>query len=211
MKEWLAATHISDVGEFYDGIYDRSGGEAFIEDRDPIIDILRKNSSKAEQPRNLDLLDAGCGSGNFIEAVLSKGILSGDTICCVGIETSKRAFAVALNKLKGATIEPYAIESIPKEWFGGFDYVTSLGVLEHTMNPRACFSILMQCLKRGGMLLITVPLEFEDCLSSLRNEPNQKTNERFMAHSEWLDYFGNQEESSVVLESNHVAIIYRRK
>lgn len=214
MKQWLGATNAEDVGKFYDGIYDRSNGAAFIEDREPILNLLRKYTkprSFNSLVREFDLLDAGCGSGQFIKEVLSKGILIGDEIRCTGAEISDRAFNASCQLLMNQKVPLYKfrIEELFPKLSNNFDYITCLGVIEHTMNPSACFASLMGCLRADGILLITVPIQFNDCFSALRNEPNQRTNERFATIEEWLEYFGNQHEAYHLL-SDHVAIIYRK-
>ena len=49
---------------------------------------------------------------------------------------------------------------------------------------------MMRLITPGGVFLVLVPLEFEDCLGQLRNESNQVTNERFATTTQWIDFFG---------------------
>lgn len=211
MKEHLGASSHQDVGKFYDEHYIASGDGAFSEDRTKIVQLLKEFSMPPELGKGMRLLDAGCGNGQFIEYVC-------DRLDCVGIEVSEVAFLISIKKLDGksgkAEIHRMSIDEIPDSWFGTFDYVTSLGVIEHTMNPRLCKAILARCLKTGGILLITVPIEFPNCFRYLSGEKNLETNERFATVDEWRDYLGGDEESFEIIgdgETKHLALIYRKR
>ena len=211
MKQWLMAERTEDVGRFYDEHYLKDGAISFTEDRTSVIDILKRFSvpyAKEGFTKSQRLLDAGCGNGQFIETMC-------EHVFCVGVEVSKAAFYIATDKLGGrAYIFDTPIENIPSDWIGTFDYVTCLGVLEHTMDPRKCFSKLMDCLKPGGILLVTVPLDFNDCFRYIIAERNQKTNERFASVDEWREYFGIAEEAFSIIgegETKHVALVYEKR
>lgn len=210
MIEWLGAKSYKDVGKFYDEHYQQDGASSFTEDRRQILELLRHFSVPADGnfDPNSRLLDAGCGNGQFLQEVSHK-------MNCAGVEVSKEAFLLAKQKVGHvADLRLLPMEEIPDEWEGAFDYVTSLGVLEHTMDPRACFKKLFSCLKPGGMLLVTVPIEFPDCLRYIRAERNQNTNERFDSVEGWTRFFGADEEGFSEVgegEGKHVALIYRRQ
>ena len=92
-----------------------------------------------------------------------------------------------------------------------FNYVTCLGAIEHTMNPKNAHRSLMACLRPGGTLLITVPLEFEGCLNGIQSEPNQYTNERFGTLDEWREIFGCKEDGFTILATGDAALIYSKE
>lgn len=206
MIEWLKAESPADVGKFYDAKYETDGCEALSRGHwKDIIDMLRLHGGPLDRKKRL--LEAGCGHGQFLSAVC-------DDVDCVGIDVSATAVRLAHERLgEDAEIINMAMEDLGG-LFGQFDYVVSFGAIEHTMDPQRCFQNLFNILKPGGVLLVTVPLEFEDSLRYIRGEKNQKTNERFATAGEWLDYFGNKHEAWSIIgdgEMRDLAIIARKE
>lgn len=202
MKEWLKADSELDVARFYDTKYIANGLEAFSNaDRLQIIKCLQEYGGAFSEDKTL--IDCGCGHGEFISMIY-------DRLTCYGIDVSSRAIDLALARRRGSFFN-YHIMNAPESYEGMFDYVTCLGVIEHTMNPKEAFDRLMGFLKPTGVLIVSVPLIFEDCLSHLREEPNQKTNERFGNLSEWIDFFGQQVEWEFPNNSQETALLYRKE
>ena len=206
MIEWLKAESPYDVGRFYDAKYARDGAQALSRGYwEDMISMIRLHGGPFDQKKRL--LDAGCGHGQFLSEVC-------DDLECVGIDVSAKAVGLAEERLgENAEIINMAMENLGV-LFSEFDYIVSFGAIEHTMNPKRCFDNLMCLLKPEGIILITVPLEFEDPLRYIRGEENQKTNERFATVNEWLDYFGNKHESWSIIgtgEIKDLAIITRKE
>lgn len=211
MIEHKGATSHKDVGAFYNAKYKEAGFEAFSnKDRRVYLDLLEKFGGSFLTGKSV--LDAGCGHGEFLECfpVFMRR---------VGLDASSEAVELAKKRFShdiSATIIECDMEAID-EVFGvweAFDYISCLGAIEHTMNPKKAFQKMMHLLNPGGVLLILVPLEFEDCLGQLRNEPNQVTNERFASMGEWISYFGETPTHYETIgdgQSKDVALIYKKE
>ena len=97
------------------------------------------------------VLDAGCGMGRYLRVASQLGARS------VGIDLSWSVLAAKettaahppLGLIRGDLLRlPFAAES--------FDQIYSLGVLDHTPDPRAAFLALAKLLKPGGRIVIWV-------------------------------------------------------
>jgi SAM-dependent methyltransferase len=97
------------------------------------------------------VLDAGCGMGRYLRVASEMGGT------CVGIDLSWSVRAALettaeqppLGVVKGDLLRPpIRVES--------FDHIYSLGVLDHTPDPRAAFLSLARLLKPGGRIVIWV-------------------------------------------------------
>lgn len=91
---------------------------------------------------NKNLLDVGCGDGNFVSMARRKGVEAW------GIDKEPR--------VSNKYISPEPVES-----FGTgkkYDLITMFHVLEHLRGPLGSLSKLSDYLKRGGYLVIEVPL-----------------------------------------------------
>lgn len=207
MKEWLKADSPADVGKFYDEQYRRDGLNALSKgDWHEIISKLIEVGGSFS--KNKRLLEAGCGHGEFLSNICEE-------VDCVGIDISAVACQLAQKRLgEDAEILHMGMEDLGG-LFTTFDYVVSFGAIEHTMNPRKCFDNLLNLVKPGGVLYVLVPLDFEDCFRYIRQEAIQKTNERFATAEEWLEYFGNKQESWFIVggnaETKDLAIIVRKE
>jgi SAM-dependent methyltransferase len=96
-----------------------------------------------------NLLEIGCGRGEFIEKVQKSGI------SCIGLELNEDA-AVEGNK-KGVKILNESIEEYSKSHQNEFDVVCSFQVVEHISNVGEFIKASIDCLKPGGKLIICVP------------------------------------------------------
>jgi SAM-dependent methyltransferase len=96
-----------------------------------------------------DLLDVGCGDGNFLEAAQDTGFL------CAGTELSEYAAERVRRRLR-IPVMTGPICAI--EWpVASFDVVTMWHVLEHLTDPRGDLAIVHRLLRPGGLLFIAVP------------------------------------------------------
>ena len=211
MIEHKRAKNHKDVGVFYNTKYKNAGYDAFSnKDRRVYTDLLERFGGAFKDGQQF--LDAGCGHGEFLACLPG-------FVRKYGIDASEEAIELARMRFKGqdATLVCGDLE-VSNEVFGNepvFDYISTLGVLEHTMDPKKAFSCLLALLKPGGSLLVLVPLVFDDCLGQLRREENQVTNERFAFATEWIDFFGTAHLVYYEVLGNEgskdIALIYTKK
>lgn len=211
MIEHKKANSHKDVGKFYNTKYKNAGYEAFSnKDRRVYTDILERFGGAFKDGQQF--LDAGCGHGEFLACLPG-------FVRKYGIDASEEAITLARARFEGQDAHLVCGDlEVADEVFGSepiFDYVATLGVLEHTMNPKKAFSCLLALLKPGGAMLVLVPLEFDDCLGQLRQEKNQITNERFATTTEWIDFFGTAHLVHYEVLGNEgskdIALIYLKK
>ena len=103
-------------------------------------------------PRNGELLDIGCGTGNFLAAARDAGY--GVT----GIELDRNAARFAkerlgLQRVLALTISEFA-EQLAEE---RFDVVTFFEVLEHQAAPLEFLQKVKACVRPGGVIALSVP------------------------------------------------------
>lgn len=100
------------------------------------------------------VLDIGCGTGLLAHEIAKRGG------CVVGIDYSKDAIAVAKREHIHPRVE-FRLEDINrthrKYRNQRFDYVVSLGTLEHMDAPFRMLALSGRFLKAGGEIIITCP------------------------------------------------------
>lgn len=94
------------------------------------------------------VLDIGCGVGDFLHAMESKGWKT------TGIEPSEEAKAIAKKRTKALLYKPEEIEKLPD---AQFDLITMWHVLEHVDDLKSEISQLQRLLKKGGRLVLALP------------------------------------------------------
>jgi 2-polyprenyl-3-methyl-5-hydroxy-6-metoxy-1,4-benzoquinol methylase len=101
------------------------------------------------------VLDVGCGAGGMVEWLLARGHDAR------GIDSNPNTIGAAKAFLasRGHDAERVSTQSLDELIVGDtrFDTVISMDCLEHIEDDRAAFNRLVQLLKPGGRLLITVP------------------------------------------------------
>lgn len=104
---------------------------------------------KPEQLKGAWVLDVGCGAGRFAEVALQAGAK------VVAVDYSSAIDACLQNLSKWDDLYPIQgdIYSLPLE-LGAFDYVYSLGVLQHTPDVRRAFEALPLMLASEGCLCV---------------------------------------------------------
>jgi ubiquinone/menaquinone biosynthesis C-methylase UbiE len=94
-------------------------------------------------------LDAGCGSGRYVQAMLDLGAKK-----VVGVDLNTDVAKKAINSDKVELIEG-DIRKIPFD-DGSFDFVCCNGVLHHTENPDDILKEFKRLLKKEGCLFLYV-------------------------------------------------------
>ncbi|MEO1030796.1 MAG: class I SAM-dependent methyltransferase [Bacteroidota bacterium] len=103
------------------------------------------NAFNAEQKQ---LLDIGCGTGDFLETALK------DEWNITGIEPDEKARQIANSKTDNAV---FGIEHLKNLEAHSFDVITLWHVLEHLSNLEMQIKLFKQVLKPNGTLVIAVP------------------------------------------------------
>jgi 2-polyprenyl-3-methyl-5-hydroxy-6-metoxy-1,4-benzoquinol methylase len=112
----------------------------------------------AGQPSGLTILDYGCGSGVFLKHLIDAGHR------VTGVDVSLEMLASARRALESAGVTPerFVLERVGESCKGGYldsayDGVMSLGVLEYLDDPVALLEELVQHLRPGGFLILSLP------------------------------------------------------
>ena len=105
-------------------------------------------------PADLDgalVLDAGCGMGRYLRVVADQGgrIVGLDLSWAVRAARDLTAEFPGVSLVRGDLLRPPLAP-------GSFDHIYSLGVLDHTPDPRAAFLALAKLLKPGGRVCVWV-------------------------------------------------------
>jgi SAM-dependent methyltransferase len=97
------------------------------------------------------VLDAGCGMGRYLRVVAEAGAIA------VGMDLSRAVEAARdlTGEWPGVSVVQGDLLRLPFAE-GSFDHIYSLGVLDHTPDPRRAFLGLARLLKPGGRIAIWV-------------------------------------------------------
>jgi SAM-dependent methyltransferase len=128
-----------------------------------LVTIEKLISSKSKR-----ILDIGSGPGFFLRCAKRRGW---DVI---GVEPSPLACNYA-NKQNIPTIQKFFHEVTPNE-IGKFDAIHAFDVLEHVNNPIDVIEKAYSFLKRGGVIVVEVPNDFN---------PLQKLAQKALKKKEW--------------------------
>jgi predicted TPR repeat methyltransferase len=131
---------------------------------------LRANKIMGGIPSTSErMLDAGFGTGVY-SYTLSKSVNSIDAI---DNEDSKVSYAKAVNPFDNIRFHKMDLTNLQFP-DGSFDLVICSDVLEHISNDRLAFAELARVTKRGGNLLLTVPLDSQNNRKSFSKFDHQR-------------------------------------
>jgi len=109
--------------------------------------FFRKIIKKYKQSGNL--LDVGCAHGYFLKIVKKD-------FNCEGLEYNRSATKIA-RQITKCKIYNESIENAKKIKSNKYDIITCFDVLEHTTRPDIAISEIGRLLKKGGLVIISVP------------------------------------------------------
>lgn len=113
------------------------------------------NDYISREPRNIKVLDWGCGKGHITYLLKARGF---DVISCdIYKQNPDSTFGQETPIIDKLGISVVALEHRSKLPFetGRFDCVVSFGVLEHVYSDRESLAELRRILKVGGLLFVT--------------------------------------------------------
>lgn len=106
------------------------------------------NLVNAQAKNKGNLLDVGCGTGNFLNVCEENGW------SVLGIEPDHSARAIANKKIGNKVFNS---DELNKLETNSFDVITLWHVLEHLPNPKEEIGLFKKLLKANGILIIAVP------------------------------------------------------
>ncbi|REJ49653.1 MAG: methyltransferase domain-containing protein [Microcystis flos-aquae DF17] len=104
------------------------------------------------------VLEVGCGKGAFSQKIKTSNY--------TGLEFSSKAIEIASHaniNVLNQIVEDYCVSNSDS-----YDIVCSFQVLEHVSNPKSFIESCLKCLKKGGLLIISVPSD-DSFIGSLKN------------------------------------------
>jgi len=144
-----AFTNSSDLGHWYDNKYTdmTDGWDCPREVALSYLGFMGVTQANKEKR----LLDVGCGAGHFIKT-------AEELVSCVGIDLSSVGIELAKKRCPGSEFKVADIEVQDKE-LGQFDYITSVGSVEHCISIQSALSNIKNMLKPNGLFFALVPNE----------------------------------------------------
>jgi SAM-dependent methyltransferase len=123
------------------------------------------------------LLDAGCGTGEFLALAVARGASAS------GIDVSKDMLAVARRKAPEADLREGDVTTLPYE-DDAFDVVTAFNVVQFTDDPAATIAELARVAPRVAVCGWAEGSQLLDLFAALRNDtarPRQPLDEQVLA------------------------------
>lgn len=103
-------------------------------------------------PKRGELLDIGCGTGNFLSAARAAGYQ------VTGIELDGNAAAFAKEKIGLSGVFPLSVSEFARQYSGKkFDVISFFEVLEHQAEPGEFVENVSSCLRPRGYIALSVP------------------------------------------------------
>jgi 2-polyprenyl-3-methyl-5-hydroxy-6-metoxy-1,4-benzoquinol methylase len=112
---------------------------------------------KIMMKEHLNILDAGCGCGYFLQSLLNKYERANVYINYIsGIDASQAAINRARNFNPSISLIQCSLYNIPIKK-DSFHQVFCMEVLEHLVHPKPALDELMKILHPNGQLIVTIP------------------------------------------------------
>ena len=124
--------------------------------------------------KNKKLLDIGCGAGHFLSEAEKR-------VSCVGVEISNVGIKHAIVRAPSSVFYELSIEHPDLSRLGGYDYIVSIGSLEHVVHIGKALDNIRKLLKDDGTFYFYCPNE----LWKHFDQPNERTK----TDKEWFDLF----------------------
>ena len=166
-----------------------------------LVTIEKLISSKSKR-----ILDIGSGPGFFLRRAKRRGW---DVI---GVEPSPLACNYA-NKQNIPTIQKFFQEVTPNE-IGKFDAIHTFDVLEHVNNPIDIIKKAYSLLKKGGIIVVEVPNDFNPLQKLVQKKLKKKEwwitlshNSKNSAYIQHLNYFNFSSISDLIKHAGFKIII----
>lgn len=116
-----------------------------------ILRIVDNYAMNKEHP--IKILDAGCGCGYFLHCLEKYGAVT-------GIDNNEKAIVYSKKTVNGEILKGDLTNSSLLQ-HESFDIIFALDVLEHIEDDSLTLMNLKMSLRKGGMMLITVPAHME--------------------------------------------------
>lgn len=158
-KDYIAATEPADhetefVEKFWTTVWEKEGGPQGRLDRIPHRDEYRIMAPyMAELPKGADVLDGGCGLGDWTLYFARQGF------SVTGLDLSRQTVEQLQARFPEAR---FADGDIRNTGFAdeNFDAYFSWGVFEHfESGPQDCIREAFRIIKPGGLLFVSVPMD----------------------------------------------------
>lgn len=122
-----------------------------VRDAEDAATFRNRTGLDPESLRGARILDAGCGMGRYLKVLKDRGADLVGLDLSWAVQAAREALADRPDVLvlRGDLLRPPLAEGI-------FDHIYSLGVLDHTPDPRTAFLNLARLLKPGGRIAIWV-------------------------------------------------------
>jgi len=167
-----------ELAQWYDRKYHEMGGPWRTGLEDSLWHLKHITAVAGRHLGGQAILDIGCGSGDFLSMLW-------DTYHprCIGIDFSVAACKFSAEACPNATIIHGAVESAhlylkPRL----FDWVVSIGTVEHFVDQVGCYLSLARLLKPHGHWYFYAPNE----LWVHEDQPNERTH----TDNGWMDHWG---------------------